>query len=554
MHGVALGGGLELALACDIIIAADSAKFGMVEVTLGLHPLMGGIQRVAARAGLARAKEMALFGRRIDAVTLEKWGVINLVVPELRLAEVTRTMVEELAAGPGVAHAATKKLAAVFLNEGIAASDRAMADLQRPDLRERGSGAGAARLPRKRSRPCRLRRPLREMAMSNQGPLSGLRVVDFSRVLAGPHCTKLLLDLGADVIKLEPPSGDISRVAFPRDETASMSGYYIQQNAGKRNISVDLNYPEGRAIAYALCDRADIIVENFRAGTLKFFGMDYATIAKRNPRVIYASISGYGQGGALSHRSAYAPTVHAETGFLGGMIDHLGDDLRVNRHDAYSHADVYTGLEAAVAILAALHRREQSGEGQYIDVAMAATMLAVNERAHAILSDEDLGAEPAALGPAESPFFTTAYGDTITIATSIVSSLTFQNYIAAMRRPDLAEDPRFLTTERRRQHVDALHAIIQRWINTFPTPELLDAQLDEVKLAFGSVRTTREFADSDWARWWGAVEEVSDRQGHVARIPGKPWRFSKDALPPAKDPSYRGENNAEIPARAWLFG
>jgi enoyl-CoA hydratase/carnithine racemase len=132
VHGVALGGGLELALACDIIVAADTAKFGCVEVTLGLHPLMGGIQRVAARAGLARAKEMALLGRRIDAATLENWGVINFVVPQAQLAEVTQTLAEELAAGPTVAHAATKKLAAVYLNSGVAASDRAMADLQRP--------------------------------------------------------------------------------------------------------------------------------------------------------------------------------------------------------------------------------------------------------------------------------------------------------------------------------------------------------------------------------------------------------------------------------------
>ena len=156
--------------------------------------------------------------------------------------------------------------------------------------------------------------------MNSRGPLSGLKVVDFSRVLAGPHCTKTLSDLGADVIKIEPPRGDISRLALPGDEGASMSLYYIQQNAGKRNISIDLNFPEGRDVVLKMCDSADIIVENFRAGTLSFFGLDYKSISARNPKVIYASISGYGQGGPLSHRSAYAPTVHAESGFVGGMI------------------------------------------------------------------------------------------------------------------------------------------------------------------------------------------------------------------------------------------
>ena len=382
--------------------------------------------------------------------------------------------------------------------------------------------------------------------MNSRGPLSGLKVVDFSRVLAGPHCTKTLSDLGADVIKIEPPRGDISRLALPGDEGASMSLYYIQQNAGKRNISIDLNFPEGRDVVLKMCDSADIIVENFRAGTLSFFGLDYKSISARNPKVIYASISGYGQGGPLSHRSAYAPTVHAESGFVGGMIDHLGADLAVKRHDAYSHADIYTGLEAIIGILAALHHRDRTGEGQQVDVAMAATMLAVNERVHADLSGEDLGAEPAALGPADSPFFRTSYGDVVTIATSVVSSLTFPNYIAAMRRPDLAKDPRFCTPEARRRNLHALYGIIQQWILSFPTAGELDAQLDEVKLAFGVVRSVRDFADSEWVKWWGAIEEVTDRRGKTVRIPGKPWKFSKVPLDPAREAAYRGEHNAEV--------
>lgn len=382
--------------------------------------------------------------------------------------------------------------------------------------------------------------------MSSTGPLRGIRVVDFTRVLAGPHCTKMLLDLGADIIKIEPPTGDVTRSALPRDETGAMSGYYIQQNAGKRNISIDLNYPEGREIAYKLCDQADIIVENFRAGTLRYFGMDYESISKRNPRVVYASISGYGQDSSLSGRSAYAVTVHAETGYLKGFLDHLSPDLAKPRHDVYSHADVYTGLEATIAILAALHGREKTGEGQYIDVAMAATMLSVNELVHAVLSDEDLGAEPAALGPGDSPFFQTPFGDIVTIATSLYSEISFPNFLAAMRRPDLAHDPRFLTAALRKENIGALHEIVQEWINTFPTAGLLDAQLDEVKLAFGDIHTTRSFSESEWVKEWGAIEEVSDRRGNVVRIPGKPWRFSKDKLAPARAPAYRGEDNVDI--------
>lgn len=132
VHGLAIGGGLELALACDIIVAADTARLGSVEVTLGVHPLMGGIQRIATRAGVGRAKEMALFGRRYDAATLESWGIVNTVVPENRLTEVTRTLAQELAHGPTLANKATKKLVHLYLNGGVSAADHAMADIQRP--------------------------------------------------------------------------------------------------------------------------------------------------------------------------------------------------------------------------------------------------------------------------------------------------------------------------------------------------------------------------------------------------------------------------------------
>jgi crotonobetainyl-CoA:carnitine CoA-transferase CaiB-like acyl-CoA transferase len=219
-------------------------------------------------------------------------------------------------------------------------------------------------------------------------------------VLAGPLCARTLLDLGAEVIKIEPPRPDVSRFAFP--STPGMSGYYAQQNAGKRNVSIDLNVPGARELALRLCDTADVVVENFRAGTLRYFGLDYETLAARNPRLIYASITGYGQGGPWQGRMAYAPTVQAEAGFTHNSIRHYGEVLGEPRTDSLSYADVYAGLQTAIAILAALHRREAKGTGQYIDVAMAATLMAVNERAHVDLNDAELGDEPAILGATDS--------------------------------------------------------------------------------------------------------------------------------------------------------
>jgi crotonobetainyl-CoA:carnitine CoA-transferase CaiB-like acyl-CoA transferase len=375
-------------------------------------------------------------------------------------------------------------------------------------------------------------------------PLEGIRVVDFSRVLAGPHCAKTLLDLGAEVIKLEPPSGDLSRRAFPG--RGEISGYYSQQNADKRNVSIDLNVPGARDVALRLCDTADVIVENFRPGALAAFGLDYESVSARNSGVVYASISGYGQHGPWRSRMAYAPTIQAETGLTATTADHFGrtDQLR---SDSLSHADIYSGLHAAIAILACLTERERTGRGQYIDVAMAAVMLSINERMHVDLSEEELGDERPILGATDGPFFTGPHGERFASPMSLVGSMSFPFYLAAMRRPDLGRDPRFLTPQLRLRNLKELHRIVQEWIWTFGDMEALDAQLDEAKIATGRVRSTREFADSDWAREWNAVRTVSDRSGGEITIPGRPWHFADQVVADEGQLAARqGEHNAEV--------
>jgi crotonobetainyl-CoA:carnitine CoA-transferase CaiB-like acyl-CoA transferase len=371
-------------------------------------------------------------------------------------------------------------------------------------------------------------------------PLAGTRVLDFTRVLAGPHCGQTLLDLGAEVIKLEPPTGDLSRQAFPR--TGGISGYYAQQNAGKRNVSLDLNVPGASEIALRLCDWADVIVESFRPGTLAAFGLGYDSVAEHNPRVVYASITGFGQHGSWRARSAYAPTVQAEAG-ITAITERQFGQLRT---DSLSHADVYSGLHAAIAILAALHQRNRTGEGQYVDVAMAAVMLSVNERVHVDLADEDLGAEPPVLGATDAEFFTGPDGGTFVSPMSLVGSLSFRSYLAAMRRPDLADDPRFATPEARMQNLDALRAIVQDWIWTFDDMPSLDAQFDEAKIATGRMRTVDGLAGSEWAQQWVATRTVPDRNGGEITVPGRPWHFSDDDGEPERWPARRGEHNQEV--------
>jgi CoA:oxalate CoA-transferase len=375
-------------------------------------------------------------------------------------------------------------------------------------------------------------------------PLQGLRVVDFTRVLAGPHCTKALRDLGADVTKIEPPTGDLGRFGLPNVNGIGL--YYVQQNAGKRNLSIDLNYVDAREIVAKLCRDADIIVENFRPGTLARFGFGYEDVKAFNPGIIYVSLSGFGQSTSWKNRPAFAPTVQAETGLTAIVQDHFGEALSEPRGDSCSHADVYTGLQGVIAVLAALQHRNRTGEGQHVDVSMAATMLSVNERAGAMLSDIDTDGEPIALSANESHIFEMADGTRLTIAGSPIYSPMFTRYCAIMRRNDLLADPRYATARLRRENLPSLLGEIRSWLVTFSDIGQLQAQVSEGGLAVGCVRTVNEFAKSDWVREWNAVVDVDDRAGGSVRMPGNPWIFSQSELPTSGSPAYQGEHNEEI--------
>jgi len=382
------------------------------------------------------------------------------------------------------------------------------------------------------------------MASADAAPLAGVKVLDYTRVLAGPHCTKTLRDLGADVIKVEPPAPDTGRSGQPH--VGPMSLYFAQQNAGKRAISIDLNFAEAQELAMKLSAEADIIVENFRPGTLDSFGLGYEDVAKVNPSVIMVSISGYGQTGPWRNRPAFAPTVQAESGFTEIIGRHYGDAMTRVENDAYNHADVYTGLQGVIATLAALAHRDRTGEGQHVDIAMVAAVLAVNDRVSYELSGIDVEGEPLALSAPESPVIELPDGRMITIAASPFSTFVFQRYCAMMRRNDLLLDPRFITAEFRRANWRDLHAEIRNWVLTFRTVEELEAQVSEAGLAVGTIRTVKEIAESEWAEERGAIREVEDRAGGTARVPAPPWIFSKSKLPDAGLPPFQGEHNDEV--------
>lgn len=374
-------------------------------------------------------------------------------------------------------------------------------------------------------------------------PLDGIVVIDLTRVLSGPHCTRMLADMGADVIKVEPPSGDLTRFSTPRRR--GVASYFAQQNTGKRNLSVDLSTEAGSRILTELAGKADVLVENYRPGVMAKLGHGPDELCAANPRLIYASLSGYGQTGPWVHRRAYAPVVEAESGFIASQ-----GNARAGAYskDPHSHADVYTAVETASAILAALYQRERTGRGQTIDVSMAETMLYVNEHLHDVLWEGD--DDPnwiRSFRPGDYIVMQVANGESLIVSGHPAERGTFDYFIAAMGRTDLADDERFRDVASRIANFDELRRIIVNFAATVSDADAFEEIFAAHQLAVGRVRQPGDLADTEWARERKATVEIDDRNGGTIRLPNVPWRFG-DAPDVAVSgvPKYRGEDNRTV--------
>ncbi len=373
-------------------------------------------------------------------------------------------------------------------------------------------------------------------------PLEGVRVLDFTRVLSGPHATRMLCDLGADVIKVEQPTGDLTRFSSPRIN--SNSTYFIQQNVGKRNISLDLTKPEAVELIKQLVEKCDVVIENFRPGVMQRLGLDQKTLRAKNTRLIYASITGYGNTGPWVDRRAFAPVINAEMGLTKRQGDARGGDYA---NDPFSHADVYTAIECASAILAALFARERTGEGQYIDLSMAQTLLYVNEHAHDDLWDQPVSPDSIrSFRPEDYAVLTTSDGVTSVVSGHPAERGTFDFFVAAMQQPELLDDPRFSTVELRVANLDALMQLIKTWASTINSVDELEKILAKNKLAMGRLRSVTEVAETQWAKERNAFVEVDDRGTSTVKLPNSPWRFSGSDTSTRGTVKYRGEDNAEV--------
>ena len=370
-------------------------------------------------------------------------------------------------------------------------------------------------------------------------PLEHVRVLDLSRVLSGPSCGKALADLGADVIKVEPPEGDLTRTAQPR--VGGFPAYFAQQNCGKRCLSVDVRIDAGRELVADLAAACDVVLENFRPGVLDRLGFGYAAIRARNPKIVYCSITGYGQDGPMANRRAYAPVMHAELGLMEFSARKLRSEPR---QESVSHADLYSGVQATVAILAALLQRERTGEGQHVDVSMAEVMLQATE-----WTAVELAADPDRdllhlFGSFNAPVLRLGDGTIVHVPGDPVSS--FPAWCVAMGRPELTEDERFATREARHANRDAMLALFQEFAATFNEFDDFEVALGTARLAVGQMRPLRDVGTAEWAREREALVDVGGDEGGPLLLPRSPFRFSNASAGTNGRPAWQGQHNREV--------
>jgi len=363
-------------------------------------------------------------------------------------------------------------------------------------------------------------------------PLAHLKVLDFSRVLAGPFAGRMLCDLGADVVKIEPPDGDTTRL-WGR-VVGGIPGYYHQQNAGKRNICVDLRASGARDLIIELVRRADVVIENYRPDVMPRLGLGYDALREVNPGLVMLSISGFGRDGPESRRPAYAPIVHAEA----GLMDRAARRGSIPYRDLpLSVADTNASLHGLVALLAAVILRERTGTGQHIDLAMIDATIATDDQIHYDLEDSE------DTGPLRNDTWQTGVGPVLVSADFryFWKLLTTKLGIPEPTNASMDRDTRIAA---RRRAVGEFMESLTSWAQ-------VEEAMAQMNLAWGRVRPGAEVRDQVTVRSRGVVVDVDDRVGGTRPITQSPYRFS-DARSGVRGPApHRGEHNHEVLAE-WI--
>lgn len=367
--------------------------------------------------------------------------------------------------------------------------------------------------------------------MAVKGPLTGITVLDLSRILAGPYCTFLMAELGARVIKVEaPPKGDDAREYGPF--RGGKSTYFSSINRGKQSIALDLKRPADTRIFEALLVKADVLVENFRPGTMEKLGYGWSALHPRFPRLIYAAASGFGHSGPWAARPAYDMVVQG----LGGMMSVTGNPGQPPVRVGMSIGDIGAGLYTAVAVNAALVQRERTGEGVKVDVSMFDCQLALLE--NAIMRYTVTGEIPGPLGarhPTITPFeaFATADGYVIIAAGNDV---TFGRLAAALGKPAIAENPDYASNERRLANQPKLKAEIETLLRDKPTAQWLTV-FEAAGIPAGPINNVKQALEHPQVAPRNMLVTVEDPRSGTLKLAGNPMKISGVDDPPTREPA-----------------
>jgi crotonobetainyl-CoA:carnitine CoA-transferase CaiB-like acyl-CoA transferase len=362
----------------------------------------------------------------------------------------------------------------------------------------------------------------------------GLRVLDFSTTIAGPHCTRMLADMGAEVIKIETAEGETMRTRPPLRNSCSTA--FGQLNVGKHSLVLDLKSPNGGEAVRRLVATSDVLVENFRPGVMRRLKLDYASLRELNPKLVYCSISGYGQTGPSAELPAYAPVIHAASGYEMAHLAYQPGRSRPDHCGIY-HADVITGVYAFGAISAALYQRSRSRIGQHIDVSMLESMLS--------LTLSELQSSQFEVKATQRPMFGPIATSDGYVMVAIASEKTFQSLMQVIGHPEWVSDPRFAKYADRRENWASLMDSVEQWSRAVTTEKCLVA-LNERGVPSSAYRTVAEALRDPQIAHRGALAEVEDGGG-TFKVLNLPFRMSGAKVSAGRRISTLGEHT-----RAYL--
>ena len=375
---------------------------------------------------------------------------------------------------------------------------------------------------------------------SARGPLRGVRVLDLTRVLAGPFCAMLLADMGAEVIKVEEPGrGDDTRSWPPF--VGGEATYFMSVNRGKKSVTLNLKAPEGRRILTALVRKSDVLLENFRAGTMDKLGLGWAALRKVNPRLVYCAVSGFGESGPEAHRGGYDLIVQAESGIMDitGFAD--GPPVKVGN----SIADLVAGMSAAHGVTLALLARQRTRRGQKVEIAMLdvmASLLTYQAGIHF-----GTGARPTRRGnahPSIVPYEVFRAADAY-LALGVANNSLWERCCAALERPELARDPRWDTEARRVQHRDTLIPLLNEILGARTADEWLK-RLEAAGVPAGRIRSVPEVCASEHLKARGMIVTLPHPRAGQVTVMGVPIRLHATPGRAAAPPPLLGQHTEPV--------